>query len=127
MRSLSLKTKLTAAFAFLGLLPLLLVGGLALYVINLTHKQDVATMENQLLAQKTAEVGKFLDDTAGLFEIKVGYNSEAAISERDQKFLLEGLLQNQNILEVGFAGLNGQETFKLSSVQDDSMVPLFYI
>ncbi len=121
MRIISLGTKLTIAFVLLGLLPLVMLGIVAQYYITYTHRQDVAMMETQLLKQQSAEINRFLEDTAGLFDVHVGYTQFLSISAADQESLLEDLLtENKNIIEASLIDASGKETFKLSQVQDAS-------
>lgn len=125
MQFKGLGAKLTSAFGLLSLLPLLLMGIVSIYVFQITHEQDVTTMERSLLKQKINETQKFIDETAGLFEIKVGYESTSIIAEKDQQFLLDKLLQeNKYIREASFIDMNGEETSKLSSVQDATLMGL---
>lgn len=125
-RYLSLGTKLTASFALLGLGPLLFMAAIALMVITQTHRQDVATMETQLLAQKIGEINKFIEErTVGIFEIRVGYSGTSIISPTDQEFLLQQLLEeNQFIIEASFIDLTGAETLKWSKLYDTQKIGL---
>ncbi len=111
----SLRTKITTAFAILGLGPLIIMGVIAILVITSTHRQDIATIETQVLRQKLTEIDKFINDAVGLFEIRVGFEEAAPISLNDQKFLLEKLLDsNPFILQATFVDLQGQENSKLN-------------
>ncbi|MEK7625232.1 MAG: sensor histidine kinase [Patescibacteria group bacterium] len=125
MKFHGLGAKLTSAFGLISLLPLLLMGIVSIYVFQTTHEQDVATMERSLLRQKINETQKFINETAGLFEIRVGYESTSIIAEKDQQFLLEKLLQeNKFIREAAFIDMDGLETVKLSSVQNATLMGL---
>lgn len=121
----SLRSKAVVIFFGLSLGPLLLMGGLAWSAINSTHRQDVATMETQLLSQKIAETKKFLSDISGLFDIRVAYEQTSIIAQTDQQFLLQKLLEDNNyILEASLVDLTGQETAKNSRIQDPQLIPL---
>ncbi len=125
MRFKGLGAKLTSAFGLLSLLPLLLMGIVSIYVFQITQEQSVAAIERSLLRQKVGETQKFINETAGLFEIKVGYDSTSIISEKDQKFLLEKLLEeNKFIEEAAFIDMTGMETTKLARAQDATLMGL---
>lgn len=121
----SLGIKLTAVFAVLGLGPLALMSVLALVLITATHRQNVAARELQLLRQKVEEIDKFFTETVGLFEIHVGYEETSIISDADQTFLLEKLLEeNESIAEATFIDLLGQERSKRSRLNDINLIEL---
>lgn len=121
----SLGTKLKFVFGVLGLGPLILMGVIALWIVTVTHRNSVATMETQLLSQKVAEIDKFIKETIGLFEVRVGYAETSIISDRDQKFLLAKLLEeNAFIVEASFSDLTGKETSKYSRIQDATYAQL---
>lgn len=124
-RNFGLRAKLMAAFALLGLLPLVIMGIVSVYLVNLTRVQSVATMEREVLKQKIEETKKFIEETVGLFEIHVAYEGTSIISQPDQKFLLEKLLQeNKFIEEASFIDLTGMETAKLSRAQNTDLIGL---
>lgn len=124
----SLGTKLTVAFSALGLGPLILMGAVALLVVSVTQRQAVATIETGLLGQKVEEIDKFIKETSGIFEIRVGYEETSIISQADQGFLLDGLLEeNKFIVEVALVDLTGEERSKKSAVQDATKIQLLNI
>lgn len=121
----SLRTKLTLAFAVLGLGPLVIMGLVASMFITNTHRKDVAELETQLLRQKVSEINKFMESVSGLFDIRVSYEYTSVINDDDQQFLLDKLLEeNQFIWEASFTDLNGRETKKVSKIQDATRVEL---
>lgn len=120
MRPFGLGGKLTAIFGILGLLPLVLMGFVSIYVVKITHKQDVAITERELLRQKIEETKKFIDETVDRFKIRVTYSENLPMIISDQQFLMEKILQEAEFIqEVSFADLNGLETLKMSRVRND--------
>jgi signal transduction histidine kinase len=120
-----LALKLISAFALLSLLPLLFTGIVAVYGLRIAHEQDVSAMEESLLKQKQEEIQKFFNDIVGLFELRVSYEQNSEISDTDQKFLLDKLLQeNKFIAEAAFINLNGIETSKISRNQNANLMGL---
>ncbi|MEK7212374.1 MAG: sensor histidine kinase [Patescibacteria group bacterium] len=120
----SLRTRLAIAYAALGLVPLVLMGLLALRVITITYRQDVATMETQLLRQKAGEIKSFIDNAIGLFEIRLGYEYASIPAEKELNLLLTGLLEeNEFIEEAAFLGASsGEEVARISRTQKISRI-----
>lgn len=106
-----LRNKFVFFFVLLAVVPVLVLGGVALYLIDLSHRQDVSRLELQLIDQKIEEIEKFFADTLGILEVRVGYTEELEIPLAAQEFLLEGLLaENKAFDEVSFisVGLLGE-------------------
>lgn len=103
-----------ALFAvLLAVSPVLALGGVSLFLIDLSHRQDVSALELQMINQKIEEIEKFFADTLGILEIRVGFEQRSEIELSQQEFLLEGLLEeNKAFEEVSLANLAGQETAK---------------
>jgi len=110
--SSELRNKFLFFFIVLAAVPALLIGGVTLFLLDLSHRQDVSALELQLLGQKNEEIEKFLLDTLGILELRIGFLDEdldeaqdAEIRIDNQLFLLEGLLaENTAFEEVGFIG-----------------------
>ena len=66
-----LRLRFVFFFVIFAITPLLLLGSIALYLIDLSHRHDVSSLELQLIDQKTREIDKFLADTLGILEIKI--------------------------------------------------------
>ena len=110
-----LQSKFTLFFVMLGTVPVLVLGGLALYLVDLSHKRDVSNLELQLIDQKQEEIRKFFADTLGIIELRVAFSQKSEIDPIQQDFLLKGFLQeNRAFEEVSFIGLDGKETARLS-------------
>ncbi len=122
MKQAGLKLKLTIAFGILSLFPMILMGFVSIYLVNMTHEQDVITMERELLRQKIGEIDKFVEEVIGLFEIRVSYVEKAALIQKDQQFILEKLLQTEkSIQEASFIGLDGMELSKITRGNNDNL------
>lgn len=97
----SLRSKFIANFLLIGVLPLLLMGVLSVYLVNLSHRQDINALEDQLISQKVEEINRFINETSGLLQIQVGYEQKTEPESDQQKFLLESLLfTNKNFIEA---------------------------
>lgn len=118
-RGSKLRERFVLFFVMLAVVPLLAFGGVALYLIDLSHRQDVSKLELQLIDQKSEEIEKFFTDTIGILELRVGFTQKAEIESSQQEFILTGLLEeNRAFEEVSFINLNGLETAKKSRTED---------
>jgi signal transduction histidine kinase len=109
----NLQNRLLLFFIIFATLPVLLLGGLTLYLMDLSHRRDVSSLELQLIDQKIEEIEKFFSDTLGILELRVGFHQKSEIELSQQKFLLNGLLEeNRAFEEVSFINLEGKETSK---------------
>jgi signal transduction histidine kinase len=116
-----LRNKIILFFIILAITPVLLLGGATLYLLELSHRQDVSSLELQLLGQKIEEVEKFFTDTLGILELQVGFSQISEIALDDQVFLLESLLlENTALEEVSFINLEGKETARRARFSQDS-------
>lgn len=114
-----LRTKFTLSFIVLASLPILILGGVTLYLIDTAHRQDVSSFELQLIDQKIEEIKKFFADTLGILELRVGFTQKSDIELSQQQFLLSGILEeNRAFEEVSFLSLKGQETAKKSRTEE---------
>lgn len=130
-----LQQKFALSFVFIAVLPLLILGGITLYLITLSHRYDVANLELQLIDQKKEEIEKFFADTLGVLDLRVGFTQRSEVALADQKFILEGLLFEDNAFEeASFVSLEGKETQKVvrssgneSELSDLSRHPLISV
>lgn len=110
-----LQNRFILFFIALGTVPVLVLGGVSLYSIDLSHKRDVSNLELQLIDQKEQEIRKFFSDTLGIIELRVGFSETSEIDLLQQEFLLDGMLdENRAFEEVSFIRLNGREIIKKS-------------
>lgn len=108
-----LRNKFTLFFIILAALPVLILGGTSLYLIDLSHRRDVSNLELQLIDQKIEEIRKFFADTLGILELRVGFTQKSEIEHSQQLFLLDGILEeHQAFEEAAFISLAGKETAK---------------
>jgi len=109
----NLRNRFILFFIVLATVPVLVLGGVSLYLIDLSHRRDVSNLELQLIGQKTEEIEKFFADTLGILELRVGFTQKSEIELSQQYFLLEGLLEeNRAFEEVSFISLEGKERAK---------------
>ena len=104
----NLQSKIILFFVVLATVPVLILGGVAVFLIDLSHRIDVSNLELQLLGQKTEEIEKFFADTAGILELQVGFSQKAPIGLNEQHFILNGIMsENQSFEEVSFVDVEG--------------------
>lgn len=89
---MNLRTKFITSFFIVGIIPLILMGLVSVYLINLTNKYNIASQETNLLVQKNDEIESFMEEIAEGMRIKVGYEVYEPIALKDQEFLLQGIL-----------------------------------
>jgi len=53
-----LRKKFVRVFLLAGLVPLILMGAVSAYLVNLTHRIDVTALENNLASQVSGEIKK---------------------------------------------------------------------
>ncbi len=127
-----LQQKFALFFIVLASATPLILGGLVLYLIEISHRHDVSNLELQLIDQKTEEIEKFLVDTLGILQLRVGFTQKSEIERSQQQFLLKGILdENRAFSEASLIDLQGKETAKLirdedeAELQDVSSLPKF--
>lgn len=131
-----LRNKIFLMMIFVGIFPLIVLGFLAFYSLNLFHRFDIAGIEDNLINQKTEEINGFINNIVGAFDLRVGYATSTSIGLNDQHFLLSELLKTYPaIVEVSFVStieepglvkdreeqviVVGKETAKYSRVYPD--------
>lgn len=118
LKGSKLRNRFLVLFVVLATVPILVLGAVSLYLVDLAHRQDVSALELQLIDQKTEEIDEFLARNAPVeVLLEVEGRNEAGIVEYDpagQAFLLRGiLLSNPAIIEVKLANLAGIVTSKM--------------
>lgn len=104
----NLRNKIILLFVLLATLPILILGGVAVYLIDLSHRFDVSNLELQLIDQKIEEIEKFFADTAGILQLQVGFTQKVPIGINEQHFILEGILsENEAFTEASFIDVGG--------------------
>jgi signal transduction histidine kinase len=108
-----IRKKFLRFFLGAGILPLVLMGFISLYLVDRTHRIDIANLERTIISEKAVEIEKFINEAVGLFRLQVAYEEYAEISIKDQEFLLGRMLEeNPYLEEVSFISLSGEETSK---------------
>ena len=113
-----LQNRFVIFFIMLASLPLLVLGSLSISLIDLSHRQDVSNLENQILDQKIEELRKFLGEALGVIDIKLGVTQAREIETSEgiwQELLIDGILSaNPAFEEVSFSDMQGRERAKRS-------------
>jgi signal transduction histidine kinase len=100
-----LRRKFLRAFLAVGLVPLLLMGLLSIYLLNLIHRIDITELEQNLARQTSIEVRKSIDSVVENVQLEV--TSERFIPVAEQQFILERLLERSSALsELAFVCTN---------------------
>ena len=106
-----LQNKIFLTLILVGLGPLVFLGVLSVYSLNLFHQADLETIENNLLNQKGVEVTELLTRIEETFLLQVAFEQVADIELSQQIFLLEQFLKDLPALdEVAFISLSGRQT-----------------
>lgn len=90
---LQLHRKVFLTLVLVGVIPLLALAFLTLYSLNVFHRADVKSIEQNLINQKSEEVKAFLEEILGALQIRVGYDNVGHIAPEEQRFLLTKLLE----------------------------------
>ena len=133
-----MRNRFTLFFIVLTIVPVLALGVMTLYIIDISHRFDVAALETQLIDQKIAEIQTFLSDTQGAIDLQVGFDQTDIIDPRQQIFLLEGILNDSKAFnEVRLVSLAGIVTARENKndiststdriAQDVSQLPEFTV
>lgn len=111
-----LQNRFILFFIILASVPLLVLGGVSLYLIDLSHRYDVSNLELQLIDQKIEEINKFFSNTLGVLELKLALTetreAETAAIPWQQVLAKEILQTNSAFEEVSFIDLQGIERAK---------------
>jgi signal transduction histidine kinase len=98
-----LRRKFVRTFLATGLLPLLAMGAVSVYLVNLTHRLDVTALEETVARQASLEVRKILDELSVSLKLDVPYTEVAPIAFSQQGAILEGFLAGDaSLLELSF-------------------------
>ena len=109
-----LRIKILRMMFFIGFLPIVVLGLLSFYSLKIFHQFDIASIEGNLINQKSEEIQGFVDDIVSAFQLQVGFEQTTDIELPNQIFLLQRMLDEYpELTEVSFVNINGQETSKL--------------
>lgn len=139
-----LRNKLFLIIVAVSLLPLAALSFLAYYTVNLSHRYDVATIEDGVLLLKGKEIQNLIESILGTFEIHFNISAKQLIAVEDGKVLylsgggkrdFDGILdtiisENPFIEEASFVSVdfgsdrraNGLEIAKKSKLLDDPVL-----
>ena len=82
-----LRNKLFLMIVAIALTPLVSVSFLSLYTSTLSHKNDVATIEDNVLFQKSVEIQNFIDEILSTFKIHFNLPLEQLIVKEDEEII----------------------------------------
>ncbi len=95
-----LRRKFVRTFLFAGIVPLVLMGVVSVYLVTLTHRIDVASLEKTVALQAATEAKKVIDDTASFLQLTVTFEQFLPIAfeptNNQQSFLLESVLREDS-------------------------------
>ncbi len=98
-----LRKKFVRTFLIAGVIPLALMGGVSVYLVNLTHRIDVQALEENLARRIATEIGRITDRAADYIELRVAFSELAPIRFNQQDALLEIILkENLSIRDISF-------------------------
>src|SRR3989344_2075389 len=106
-----LHNKILLMMMLVGVVPLLASGVLSLYSINVSHRLNVAEIEDVLLRGTAEELSSFISGVAGIFGLQVSFEQTSDIERESQNFILDQMLkEHADLEEVSFISLQGIET-----------------
>ncbi|MDP3963066.1 MAG: sensor histidine kinase [bacterium] len=112
----TLRTKVAAWFLFVSVIPIIAMSYIVVLLVNLANERLVEELETQLVRQKSREVEKFFEETAGVLEVRVPLEiGDVTIVPENQRRLLmeETLRESKAIRSVSLYDVNGQELDRL--------------
>ena len=98
------------------------LGGVGMYLIDLSHQRDISNLELQLLEQKNEEIGKFFADITGSVRLNIGSAdeqqeivSETERTDKEIQLLLENMMNsNKAFQEISLISRDGVEVAKIT-------------
>ncbi|MST04346.1 MAG: sensor histidine kinase [Candidatus Pacebacteria bacterium] len=96
-----LRKKFVRNFILVGSLPLILMGAVSVYLINLTHKIDVRALELNIASQGALKAERFVDQVISDINLTVTYEDLAPIKADQYDVLLSGMMKdNLDIVDI---------------------------
>jgi signal transduction histidine kinase len=124
-----LRRKFVKTFVIAGLVPLLLMGGASIYLVNLTHRIDVADIEHTLARQVTKEIEGWLENIKTGVKISYTFENVAPVLLEYQAPALQDLVRgNAAVEEISFVCTTaqfcavGKETERLMQIPEKGYV-----
>ena len=117
-----LRLRFVISFIFFAVVPVLFLGGVGMYLIDLSHQRDISNLELQLLEQKNEEIGKFFADITGSVRLNIGSAdeqqeivSETERTDKEIQLLLENMMNsNKAFQEISLISRDGVEVAKIT-------------
>ena len=105
-----LRNKLFFMIVAIALTPLVSVSFLSLYTSTLSHKNDVAIIEDNILFQKSVEIQNFIDEILSTFKIHFNLPLEQlivkedeeityAVAKKDLNNILQSIMEENSFIE----------------------------
>lgn len=118
-----LRLKLVLIFILLSSVPVLILGGIALFITDLSHRHDVSQLELQAIDQKIEEMNAFFADTLDVIRLRVGITERTDVENQGipwQEILARELMnENSAFEEISFINPQGREVAALSRIIDE--------
>lgn len=115
-----LQNKVFVMMAAVSIVPIVIAAALSVWSITASHRLDVATLENALIYQKSAEIRNFVNAVSDLS--LTTYVEEGGFDISSQQFLLKSILATTPALEeVAFLSLDGMETARFSRTSPEGV------
>ncbi len=104
-----LRRKFVKTFVIAGLVPLLLMGGASIYLVNLTHRVDVADLEHTLARQVAKEIEGWIENIKTGVKISYTFDDVAPVLLEYQAPALQDLIRgNSAIDDISFVCVTPQ-------------------
>jgi signal transduction histidine kinase len=106
-----LRNKILVLFLLLAVIPVLLLGGLTLYLLDITHREDVYHIEREVVEAVRERVEKFVLDVQSALELQLEAVDTGDISNNFwQQQLANAILREHDVFrEIVFVTLDGRE------------------
>ncbi len=89
-----LRKRFVRTFILVGSLPLILMGAVSVYLINLTHNIDVRALELNIASQGALKAERVVDQAISDIELRVTYEDLAPIKADQYDILLSGIMKD---------------------------------
>lgn len=105
-----------------GIVPVIFAGFLSLYSVTIAHRQNIASIQANLINQKTEEIKRFvLDNALRTLQLRLSTgNLDREFDEKSRELFLRGLMESNpgivdtSFVNASFLGELGHEISRLS-------------
>ncbi|OGZ00397.1 MAG: hypothetical protein A2945_03565 [Candidatus Liptonbacteria bacterium RIFCSPLOWO2_01_FULL_52_25] len=109
-----LRNKIFLTMAVVGVVPVLVAGVISIWSISVSHKNDVARLEDALIEQATKAIKNDIDNIVIALPIKTNYDQIRDVSSDDKKDVFDARLKAfPGLVEVVSVDLEGKEVIRL--------------